>query len=137
MRPVYKPYDQNFKIFLSNLKIYRALKYIILNTLGANLPPPPPSHKKIKVFFYVDKKCKILAQSYHPRGSSIICNWANKVVKKFILCIHIKLQYFFHNKMVVLQQLYTCKKYFFYGTTFGAYQSTKYIHMHENISTFL
>ncbi len=38
--------------------------------------------------------------------------------------------------MVVFQQLYTCKKYFLCGTTFGAYQNTKYIHMHENISTF-
>jgi hypothetical protein len=30
---------------LSNLKIYRALKYIILNTLGVDPPPPPHSHK--------------------------------------------------------------------------------------------
>jgi hypothetical protein len=37
--------------------------------------------------------------------------------------------------MVVLQQLYTYKRYLFCGTTFGAYQNTKYIHMHENIST--
>ncbi len=56
---------------LLNLKIYRALKYIILNTLGVDPPPPPPSHTKIKVFCYVDKKCKISTQSFHPRGSSI------------------------------------------------------------------
>jgi hypothetical protein len=36
---------------------------------------------------------------------------------------------FFHNKMVVLPQLYICKRYFLCGTTFGAYQNIKYIHM--------
>jgi hypothetical protein len=57
---------------LSNLKICRALKYIILNTLGVNSPPNPPHiHTKIKVFCYVDKKCKISTCSYHPMGSSI------------------------------------------------------------------
>jgi len=53
---------------LSNLKIYRALKYIILNTLGVD---HPHIHTKIKVFCYVDKKCKISTHSYHPRVSSI------------------------------------------------------------------
>jgi hypothetical protein len=61
---------------ISNLNIYRALNYIT----------------KIKVFCYVDKKCKILTHSYHPRGGFInICNWANKAIKRCILCIHIKL----------------------------------------------
>jgi hypothetical protein len=53
---------------LSNSKIHRGLKYIILNTLGVD--PPPNSHKN-KVFCYVDKKCKISSHFYHPRGSSI------------------------------------------------------------------
>jgi hypothetical protein len=53
---------------LLNLKIYRALKYILLNSLRVD---PPHIHTKIKVFCYVDKKCKIPTHSYHPRGSSI------------------------------------------------------------------
>jgi len=36
-----------FKGLISNLKIYKALKYIILNTLGID---SPPIHTKIKVF---------------------------------------------------------------------------------------
>jgi len=61
------------KGLLSNLKIHRGEKYIILNTLGVDpLPPPlvPNSHKK-KVFCYVDKNGRFSAHFYHPRGSSI------------------------------------------------------------------
>jgi hypothetical protein len=58
-----------FKGLISDLKIYKALKYIILNTLGIDLPPH--SHKNKSISSYVDKKCKISAHSYHPKGSSI------------------------------------------------------------------
>jgi hypothetical protein len=39
MGPLYKPYDYNFKSINSTLNIYKALKYIILNTLGVDCPP--------------------------------------------------------------------------------------------------
>jgi hypothetical protein len=71
MIPLYKPYDYNFGGLLSNLKIHRGLKYIILNTLGIDPAPPSPNSHKNKVFCYVDKKCKISAHFYHPRDSSI------------------------------------------------------------------
>jgi hypothetical protein len=40
---------------LSNLKMHRGLKYIILNTLGVDPPTPPPnSHKKRYFYMWIE-----------------------------------------------------------------------------------
>jgi hypothetical protein len=84
---LYKLYDYNFKRNNFKLKnIYKALKYIILNTLGVD----SPFTQKSKYFVIWTKNTKlqhiliILLRAHQY-------NWANKVVKRCILCIHIKL----------------------------------------------
>jgi len=83
------------KGLISNSKIYRALKYIILNTLGID-SPPPHSHKNQGISNYVDKKCKISTHFYHPKGSSI--HVIRPIKKSKAYCVYKSYYYIFIKK---------------------------------------
>jgi hypothetical protein len=82
----------------------------------------PSIHTKIKVFWYVDAKCESSTHPYYPKTK----NWSNKVLKRYISCIHTKLQHLFHKQMVYYNNFIHVRNISFCSTRiWSLYNTTK------------